>query len=145
MNMDSKFSQTMREILAYSREEAIRLNNSNIGTEHLFLGILREGENQAVEMLDSIGVNLMELKQNLDEKMRKNGTSKELDPDRIPLLKSAENVLKILHLEARSLKQTEVDTGHLLLAILRDETSLVTQLLIDYEVFYDTIKEMIQK
>ncbi len=144
-NMDSKFSQKMKDILAYSKEEAIRLNNNHIGTEHIFLGILREGEGLAVETMVSLGLDLYDLKKAIETKIRIKGESEITDMDNIPLLKSAENVLKIVYLEARSMNNESVNTGHLLLAILRDELSLVTLTLGEHDINYDNVKAMLQK
>jgi len=143
--MDSKFSQKMKDILAYSKEEAIRLNNNQIGTEHIFLGILREGEGLAIETLVNLGLDLYELKKAIEIKIKIKGETKIADPETIPLLKTAENALKVVYLEARSMNNDSVNTGHLLLALLRDEASLVTMTLNEYDVNYDNVKSMIQK
>lgn len=143
--MDSKFSQQMKDIMAYSKEEAIRLHNSQIGTEHIFLGILRDGEGIAVETLISLGIDLFDIKKAIETKIRLKGESQIKDIENIPLLKSAENVLKVVYLEARALKNDVINTGHLLLAILRDETSLATITLNEFEITYENVKNMIQK
>lgn len=143
--MDSKFSQKMKDILAYSKEEAIRLNNNHIGTEHIFLGMLREGEGMAIETLLALGIDLYEIKKALENKIRLKGEKEIKDIENIPLLKSAENALKVVYLEARAMKNDSVNTGHLLLAILRDETSLATITLTEFQVNYENVKAMIQK
>jgi ATP-dependent Clp protease ATP-binding subunit ClpC len=143
--MDSKFSKQMKDIMAYSKEEAIRLNNSHIGTEHIFLGILREGEGLAIEALVGLGLDLLEIKKAIETKIRLKGESVIKDIENIPLLKTAENALKVVYLEARALSDKTINTGHLLLAILRDETSLATMTLHEYEVTYENVKLMIQK
>jgi ATP-dependent Clp protease ATP-binding subunit ClpC len=143
--MDSKFSQKMKDIMAYSKEEAIRLNNNHIGTEHIFLGILREGEGLAIETLVGLGLDLHDVKKSIETKIRLKGEKEIKDAENIPLLKSAENALKVVYLEARALNDDAINTGHLLLAILRDETSLATITLHEYEVNYENVKAMIQK
>ncbi|MBI9066255.1 MAG: ATP-dependent Clp protease ATP-binding subunit [Salinivirgaceae bacterium] len=143
--MDSKFSQKMKDILAYSKEEAIRLNNNHIGPEHIFLGILREGEGLAIDSLIGLGVDLYDLKKSIETKIRLKGESEITDIENIPLLKTAENILKVVYLEARSMSNNSVNTGHLLLAILRDETNIITLTLNERDINYDTIKTMIQK
>ncbi|HCC30369.1 MAG TPA: Clp protease ClpC [Marinilabiliales bacterium] len=143
--MDSKFSQQMKDIMAYSKEEAIRLHNNHIGTEHLFLGMLRDGEGIAIETLISLGIDLYDVKKALETKIRLKGETEIKDVENIPLLKSTENALKVVYLEARALKNEAVNTGHLLLAILRDDTSLATMTLNEYEITYDNVKTMIQK
>jgi ATP-dependent Clp protease ATP-binding subunit ClpC len=136
--MDSKFSQSIRDVLSFSREEAIRLGNDYIGTEHLFLGIIREGEGPAVEQLKSNNVDLIEIKREIEEKIRKDDTI--TDSEHIPLLKSAEKVLKLIYLEARSFKSKTIDTLHLLLAILKDDQSIVTKILGDRDITYNLLK-----
>ena len=74
--MDSQFSPRIKDVLSYSREEAIRLGNESIGLEHIFLGILRDGEGIAIEILSNLGVNLNEIKQSIEDKLR---TGKDID------------------------------------------------------------------
>ncbi len=141
--MDAKFSQKVKEVLSYSREEAIRLGNSNIGTEHLFLGIIRDGEGIAIDVLQALGINLPETRKLIEDNIRNEKPASISEIENLPLLKTAERVLKLVYLEARSLKSTTIDTGHLLLAILRDENSLVTQILESNNVTYEKLKEQI--
>ncbi|WP_461629380.1 ATP-dependent Clp protease ATP-binding subunit [Labilibaculum euxinus] len=138
--MDSKFSPRIKDVLSYSKEEAERLGNNAIGTEHLFLGILREGEGIAVDILISLGVDLYDIRKNI-EKNLKSDTVSDLDQNNIPLQRSAERVLKLIYLEAKALKNNTIDTSHLLLAILKDEKSLVTQALEDNTIDYNRVKE----
>jgi ATP-dependent Clp protease ATP-binding subunit ClpC len=139
--MDYKFSNKIKEVLSYSREEAVRLGNSNIGTEHLFLGILRDGEGMAINILLELGINLSEAKDQIETKIRGAEQSSPLvDPDSLPLFKSAERVLKLVTLVARELKTENINTAHLLLAILKDENSLVTQMLDEKNIDYYTVK-----
>ena len=100
--MDSQFSPRIKEIIAYSREEAIRLGNDYIGPEHLFLGILRDGEGLATEVLESMGIDLMGIKKLIEKKIK--GSRKiDLDAD-VAMSKAAEKALKVIYLEARSFK-----------------------------------------
>lgn len=139
--MDYKFSNKIKEVLSYSREEAVRLGNSSIGTEHLFLGILRDGEGMAINILLELGINLSEAKDQIETKIRGAEQSSPLvDPDSLPLFKSAERVLKLVTLVARELKTENINTAHLLLAILKDENSLVTQMLDEKNIDYYTVK-----
>jgi len=140
--MDSQFSPRIKDILAYSREEAIRLGNDYIGLEHLFLGILRDGEGAATDILENLGVSLAKFKIELERKIR---TDKEIDPRaELQMLKSTEKALKIIYLEARAFKSTVANSGHLLLSILKDNESLVTQMLNDYGVNYYIVKSQLQ-
>ena len=143
--MDSKFSQKMKDILAYSREEAVRLNNNHIGPEHILLGILREGDGIAIDSMMRLGVDLYDLKKSVEAKIRLKGENEIIDPENIPLLKSAENVLKVVYLEARAMNSSKVNTGHLLLAILRDETNIVTMTFNERDLNYDLVKSTIKK
>ncbi len=143
--MDAKFSQRVKDVLSYSREEAIRLGNRNISSEHIFLGILRDGEGTAIDILISMGLDLAVLRKTVEDHLKTNAVLTPAEMENIPLLKTAERVLKLVYLEARSLRSETIDTGHLILAILKDETNLVTQLLeaenIDYFVFKDEIDQ----
>ncbi len=138
--MDARFSQRIKDVLSYSKEEAIRLGNAHISTEHLFLGILRDGEGLAIDILILMGVELYDLRRSIEELIRPESTMKIRDTDNIPLLKSAEKVLKLVYLEAKSLHDDTIDTGHLLLAIMKDENSITTQVLKEYDISYDTIR-----
>ncbi len=145
--MDAKFSQRIKDVLTYSKEEAIRLGNAYIGTEHLFLGMLREGEGVAIDVLISLGVDLYNLKKTLEGSVRSDHSVDLNDSESIPLLKASEKALKLIYLEAKSFGAATIDTEHLLLAILKDDNSLVTLKLkeidIEYEVVRDEIKEVI--
>ncbi len=143
--MDSKFSQRIKDVLTYSKEEAIRLGNTEIAPEHIFLGILREGEGIAIDVLISMGANLYDLRKEIEAEISPAGPVKITSTDNIPLLKTSERILKLVYLEAKSLKKTTIDTGHLLLAILKDETSRVTQVLFDYNIDYDKVKLQLLK
>jgi len=138
--MDANFSQRIKDVLSYSKEEAVRLGNNQIGTEHLFLGILRDGEGLAVDVLLTLGTDLVDLKKTIEGSIRNNMADNISETDNIPLLKQAERVLKLVYLEAKSLKQTTIDTGHLLLAILKDEDSIVTRSLKELDIDYQNVK-----
>ncbi|HUS85988.1 MAG TPA: ATP-dependent Clp protease ATP-binding subunit [Bacteroidales bacterium] len=140
--MDSKFSQKVKDILTYSKEEAIRLGNSHISPEHLFLGILRDGEGFAVDILINQGVDLAVLKGSVERSIRVDDPIKISDSEILPLLKSTERILKLVHLEARALKSEVIDTEHLLLAILKEENSFVTRYLSEMNVDYQTVRQL---
>ncbi len=140
--MDSQFSPRIKDIIGYSREEAIRLGNDYIGQEHLFLGILRDGEGIATDILENLGVDLAEIKQLIERKVR---TEKEVNQKAdLVMLKSAEKSLKLIYLEARSFKSSIANSGHLLLAILKDNENVVTQLLVEFGVNYYIVKSQLQ-
>ena len=139
--MDSKFSPRIKDVLTYSREEAIRLGNDHIGTEHLFLGILRDGEGIAIDSMKQLGLDLTGLKNEIELHLRK-GTPLAVDAS-IPLLKNTERTLKIVFLEARSLNEETVNTGHLLLAILKEKDGLVFELFKKNDLNYEELKNKI--
>jgi ATP-dependent Clp protease ATP-binding subunit ClpC len=143
--MDSKFSQRVRDVLTYSKEEAIRLGNEYVGNEHLFLGILRDGEGIAIDALLSLGVDLIDLRRNIENKIRRGIPTKGIEINNIHLLKTAERTLKLVYLEAQAFKEAEVSTGHLLLAILKDENSIVTQILDNININYNVVKQQLVK
>ncbi|MBA4411345.1 MAG: ATP-dependent Clp protease ATP-binding subunit [Bacteroidota bacterium] len=140
--MDSQFSPRIKDVLSYSREEAIRLGNESIGLEHIFLGILRDGEGVAIEILSNLGINLSEIKQSIEEKLR---TGKDVDSQAsVQLLKSAEKALKLVYLEARSFNSPTINTGHLLLALIKDKDSLISNILNDYHINYYILKSRLE-
>ena len=106
----------------------------------LFLGILRDGEGVAIDILILLGAELYDLRHSIEEMIRPESAIKVKDTDNLPLLKSAEKVLKLVYLEAKSLQDETIDTGHLLLAILKDENSVVTQILKENHVSYEAVK-----
>jgi ATP-dependent Clp protease ATP-binding subunit ClpC len=142
--MDSQFSQRVKDILGYSKEEAIRLGNSHISPEHLFLGILRDGESAAIEILINQGIDLLVLKGSLEKSIKVDSPVPVADHEVIPLLRSTERILKLVYLEAKSLKSSTIDTEHLLLAILKDENALVTRFLSELDVDYHTVRRMVE-
>ena len=142
--MDSQFSQRVKDILGYSKEEAIRLGNSHISPEHLFLGILRDGESVAIEILMNQGIDLMVLKGSLEKSIKVESPVPVADHEVIPLLRSTERILKLVYLEAKSLKSNTIDTEHLLLAILKDENALVTRFLSELDVDYQTVRKLVE-
>jgi ATP-dependent Clp protease ATP-binding subunit ClpC len=142
--MDAKFSQRIKDVLSYSKEEAVRLGNPFIGPEHLFLGILRDGEGDAIEALVGLGADLFELRKGIEQRIKPEKYIPLKDSENVPLIKSAERALKLVHLEARNFKSSMVDTGHLLLALLKDENSLVSQLLCEKNIDYYSIKEELE-
>ena len=142
--MDAHFSQRVNDILGYSKEEAIRLGNSHISPEHLFLGILREGEGVAVDILLNNGVDLLMLKGSIEKSIKADKPVIMADNDILPLLKSTERVLRLVHIEAKAMKTRVIDTEHLLMAILRDESNLVTRFLTELDIDYSLVKKAVE-
>jgi ATP-dependent Clp protease ATP-binding subunit ClpC len=141
--MEAKFSQRVKDVLIFSREEAVRLGNDYIGLEHLLLGIIREGEGLAIKILNTLGVDLNEVRRKIESAVASN-KEKPANPDNLPLIKQSERALKITYLEAKWFNSELIGTEHLLLAILKDENNLVTKLLAAKNVSYDIVKEEIK-
>ncbi|MDC1369884.1 ATP-dependent Clp protease ATP-binding subunit [Cyclobacteriaceae bacterium] len=142
--MEAKFSNRVKEVISLSREEALRLGHDYIGTEHLLLGMIREGEGVAIGLLKKLGVSLDELRNSVEQATKGTTTSNVKNLANIPLTRQSEKVLKITYLEAKIFKSHLIGTEHLLLSILRDEDNLATQILDKFEVGYDVVKEMLE-
>ncbi|MFY0689747.1 MAG: ATP-dependent Clp protease ATP-binding subunit [Cyclobacteriaceae bacterium] len=142
--MEAKFSNRVKEVISLSREEALRLGHDYIGTEHLLLGMIREGEGVAVGLLKKLGVSLDELRTAVEQATKGTATTNVKNLANIPLTRQSEKVLKITYLEAKIFKSQLIGTEHLLLSILRDEDNLATQILDKFDVGYDVVKEMLE-
>jgi ATP-dependent Clp protease ATP-binding subunit ClpC len=136
--MDGNFSNRVQDVIRLSREEALRLGHDYIGTEHLLLGIIREGEGIAVKILRNLGVDLYKLKKAIEDTVRTSGGT--LTIGNIPLTKQAEKVLKITYLEAKLYKSDVIGTEHLLLSLLRDDDNIAAQIMHQFEVHYDKVR-----
>lgn len=141
--MDANFSARAKDVLTFSREEALRLGNDYLGVEHLLLGILREGEGLAIKLLQEFQVDLSQLRSEI-EKALKETRVKSISGNNIPLVRQAEKVLKITYLEAKLFKSAKVGTEHILLAILREENNIATRILNKYGVIYENVKEELE-
>ena len=142
--MEAKFSNRVKEVISLSREEALRLGHDYIGTEHLLLGMIREGEGVAISLLKKLGVPLEELKNNVVQATKGSAVGNVKNLANIPLTRQSEKVLKITYLEAKIFKSQLIGTEHLLLSILRDEDNLATQILEKFDVNYDVVKELLE-
>jgi ATP-dependent Clp protease ATP-binding subunit ClpC len=143
-HMEAKFSQRVKDVLSYSREEAVRLGNNYIGLEHLLLGILREGEGLAVQLMKYFGMDLNEVRKMI-EKAVANPEEVMQNADNLPLVKQAERALKITYLEAKMFNAELIGTEHLLLSILRDEDNIITKFFAKSGVDYDAVREELKK
>ncbi|MEP0984731.1 ATP-dependent Clp protease ATP-binding subunit [Ekhidna sp.] len=144
MSKEAKFSNRVKEVISLSREEALRLGHDYIGTEHLLLGMIREGEGVAVSVMKKLGLSMKELRSAIEQATKGTATSNVKNLANIPLTRQSEKVLKITYLEAKIFKSALIGTEHLLLSILRDEDNLATQILEKFEVNYDLVKEMLE-
>ena len=137
--MEGNFSNRVRDVITYSREEALRLGHDYIGTEHLLLGIIQDGEGIAVKILKNLGCNLDKLKRSIEETVRSTGGT--MTVGNIPLTKQAEKVLKITYLEAKLYKSDVIGTEHLLLSLLRDDENIAAQILQQmFSISYDAVR-----
>jgi ATP-dependent Clp protease ATP-binding subunit ClpC len=138
--MDNNFSAQVKEIISYSREEALRLGNDFIGTEHLVLGLIRDGENTAIKILKSLNVDLYELRKEIELAVKDKTGKNIANINSLPLTKQAEKVIRITVLEAKANKSPLVESEHLMLSILKNKENIATQILNQFDVDYDMFK-----
>ncbi len=141
--MDGNFSERVQEVIRLSREEALRLGHDYIGTEHILLGILREGFGIAVKILQNLNVDLLTLKKTIENTVKTSGGT--LTIGNIPLTKQAEKVLKITQIESKIYKSNVIGTEHVLLSLLRDEDNIATQILHQFQITYETARGELNK
>ncbi|MEX2601484.1 MAG: Clp protease N-terminal domain-containing protein, partial [Balneolaceae bacterium] len=137
--MEGNFSSKVRDVIQFSREEALRLGHDYIGTEHLILGIVRLGDGVAIRILKNLDCDLYKLKKTIEDTVR--GTGGSVTVGNIPLTKQAEKVLRITYLEAKLYKSDTIGTEHLLLSLLRDEENIAAQILQQFNISYDAVRE----
>jgi ATP-dependent Clp protease ATP-binding subunit ClpC len=138
--MDNNFSAQVKEIISYSREEALRLGNDFIGTEHLLLGLIRDGENTAIRVLKHFNVDLYELRKEVELAVKDKTGKNIANINSLPLTKQAEKVIRVTVLEAKALKSPLVESEHLMLSILKNKENIATQILMQYDVDYDSFR-----
>lgn len=139
--MNNQFTQRVTDVIQFSKEEAVRLQNNYIGPEHLLLGLIREGEGKAVQILQSLYVDLKEVKKALENELRlSSGTPTGITED-ITFNEKASKILKMSMLEARVLKKQATDTEHVLLAIMRENQNKASQVLEENEVTYQKVMD----
>ncbi|MBR1541289.1 MAG: ATP-dependent Clp protease ATP-binding subunit [Bacteroidaceae bacterium] len=136
--MENRFSEKVTNIIHFSREEANRLRSRYISPEHLLLGMLREGDGKAIDLMKRQNIDLLELKKNLEDSLRLSSDAKMTPDEEVPFNQEANRILRICILEARLLKDELVDTEHLLLAILKDNNTNAASVLRDSELDYRT-------
>ncbi|MCL5247441.1 ATP-dependent Clp protease ATP-binding subunit [Cellulophaga sp. 20_2_10] len=140
--MDDNFSPRVKDVIAYSKEEALRLGHDFIGTEHLMLGLLRDGNGKAINILDALEIDLDHLRRKVEILSPANPNSDNLQKDKknLHLTRQAERALKTTFLEAKLFQSSSINTAHLLLCILRNENDPTTKLLHKLKVDYDNVK-----
>lgn len=141
--MEHKFTDIIKNVISFSREEASRLGNNAIDPNHLFLGILRCGEGEAIKILQLFELDLDWIKRKLDSHLKNQHNSGNISLTDISVYKSTERALKLVMLEARSFKSETVNTAHLLLAILKDESLFITQILASKEINYKSVRDQL--
>ena len=141
--MDDNFSPRVKDVIAYSKEEALRLGHDFIGTEHLMLGLLRDGNGKAISILDALDVDLDHLRRKVEilSPANPNPGSSQKDKKNLHLTRQAERALKTTFLEAKLFQSSSINTAHLLLCILRNENDPTTKLLHKMKVDYDGVKD----
>jgi ATP-dependent Clp protease ATP-binding subunit ClpC len=138
--MDHNFSSQVKEIISFSREEALRLGNDFIGTEHLLLGLIREGDNTALKILKNLQIDIYELRKEIELAVKDKTGKSIANINSLPLTKQAEKVIRVTVLEAKSLKSPQVETEHLMLSILKNKENIATQILNQMEIDYESFR-----
>ena len=140
--MDDNFSPRVKDVITYSKEEALRLGHDFIGTEHLMLGILRDGNGKAINILNNLAIDLNQLRRKVEILSPASpGMDSNNDKKNLHLTRQAERALKTTFLEAKVFHSTSISTAHLLLCILRNENDPTTKLLNKLNIDYDVAKE----
>ena len=142
--MEAKFSPKVKEVISYSREEALRLNHDQIGIEHLLLGLIREGESLALKVLKSLEVDLVLLRKKIEDAIVNKVSSIPVNSASLPLTKQAEKALRITVIEAKQMKSDTIGTEHLMLSILKSQDNIATQILNKMEITYEVFKEELE-
>ncbi len=142
--MDENFSKRVKDVIQYSKEEALRLGHPHIGTEHLVLGMIREGECMAIEILLSLGVDVKLLRKSIEDVSVSSVNLGSSDRSNLPLTKQAEKALKTTFLEAKLFDSDLIGTPHLLLCVLRNDSDPIYQLLFQQGITYDVVKEQFE-
>ena len=141
--MDDNFSPRVKDVIAYSKEEALRLGHEFIGTEHLMLGLIRDGNGKALSILNTLDIDLNYLRRKVEilSPANPHTASNENDKKNLHLTRQAERALKTTFLEAKLFQSTSINTAHLLLCILRNENDPTTKLLNKMKIDYDIVKD----
>ena len=138
--MEAKFSPKVKEVITFSREEALRLGHDYIGIEHLMLGLIRDGDGLAIKILQNLDIDLILLRRNIEDAVKGKVSKNVYNASSLPLTKQAEKVLKITVLEAKVMKSDMIGTEHLFLSILKSKDNVAVQILAKYGVDYEDFK-----
>lgn len=137
--MEAKFSQRVKDVITFSREEALRLGHDYIGIEHLMLGMIRDGEGVGIKLLKNLGINIQDFRKHIEQSLPIS-MRKVNNLANIPLVKQAEKTLKLTYLEAKLFKAPQIGTEHLLMCILKDNDNVVSKTLERLGVDYNAVK-----
>ena len=140
--MKNNFSHRVQMVIQFSREEAIRLGHDYIGSEHLLLGLLREGDGIAIEILKNHSIDLDELKASIEETVKSTGGT--MTVGNLPLTKRAERILKSAYIEAKNFKSDIIGTEHLLLSLVKERDGMAAQILMNFDVDYESVKQELE-
>jgi len=138
----ANFHKKLQMVIQLAKEEAIRLGHAYIGSEHLFLGMIRQGDNRALDILRSLNVDLQDLKATIEDLIRTSGGTLVLGS--LPFTKRAERILKNSYQEARDLNSEVVNVEHLLLAIAREQEGVAAEVLSQFNIDYETIRDELE-
>ena len=141
--MDDNFSPRVKDVITYSKEEALRLGHDFIGTEHLVLGLVRNGEGKAIDILNFLGIDLNELRRKIESlnPINFDNETKESSKKNLHLTRQAERALKTTFLEAKLFQSSIINTAHLLLCILRNENDPTTKIFNNMDINYNVVKD----
>jgi ATP-dependent Clp protease ATP-binding subunit ClpC len=139
--MEAKFSHRVKDVIALSKEEAVRLNNENISVEHILIGMTRLTDGTAIKIFREFQLDLSAMRKELEAILQKSAADYPVKNTNIPLLKQAERIIKMTYLEAKQFKSVIIGTEHLLLSILREDNSVASSILNKYGLIYDNVKD----
>ncbi|MFT4753669.1 MAG: ATP-dependent Clp protease ATP-binding subunit ClpC [Salibacteraceae bacterium] len=143
--MENNLSPRAKDVLTYSREEALRLGHDYIGNEHFMLGIIREGQGVAIKVLENLNMDIQELRKLIEDAIKTSSKSiMNSNQTNIPLVKQAEKTLKLTFLEAKLFKSRMIGTEHFLLSILKEQTNVASRILAQFNINYDTVKNELE-
>ena len=145
--MDDNFSPRVKDVISFSKEEALRLGHDFIGTEHLMLGLLRDGQGKAVEILNVLDIDLSQLRRKVEilSPANPNISTATNEKKNLHLTRQAERALKTTFLEAKLFQSKSINTAHLLLCVLRNENDPTTKLLNKLRINYDNVKDQFKQ
>src|SRR6056300_1853783 len=142
--MEENFSPRVRDVITFSKEEALRLGHDYIGTEHLLLGILRDGDGTAIQILKDLGLDLKQVRSKIEQVAAPYATNTQVSGKNLPLTRQAEKALKTTFLEAKLFQSPVIRTPHLLLCILRNDNDPISGIMGQLGASYDAVKSEYQ-